>query len=377
MPRAGPPLPQKIYLDEAQSPLRRGARRRYRLCRALGLVLVEPFLRLGRQGPVRSLCGAYEREAIRPHVLGRFADMLLAVETHPAMLLYLDNARSIGPDSVAGHAPRQGPQREPRARDPRTAYARRAHRLHAGRRHQFRQGDHRLDASCRRATIRSTAASSCSTSACTSRARRPCSARPIRTAASSRAARCSHDLARHPATATHIATKLARHFVADEPPPALVERLTQRFLDTDGDLKEVTQGADHGAGGLGSAARPSSSGPANGSIAALRASGPAGPRSCARSSARRACSASRCGGRRRRKAFPTTARPGSTAWRSGSTSPTSSAASSATTARAGRAWSTPRSARSPRAKRAQTVARAESRPQALALLLMAPEFQRR
>src|SRR5580704_17704101 len=42
------------------------------------------------------------REAIRPNVLGRFADMLLAAETHPAMLIYLDNARSIGPNSQAG-----------------------------------------------------------------------------------------------------------------------------------------------------------------------------------------------------------------------------------------------------------------------------------
>ena len=78
------------------------ARRRDRLCRAAGLVLVEPFLRFRRQGPVRAMAGAYEREAIRPHVLGRFADMLLAVETHPAMLIYLDNARSIGPNSPAG-----------------------------------------------------------------------------------------------------------------------------------------------------------------------------------------------------------------------------------------------------------------------------------
>ena len=45
-------------------------------------------------------------------------------------------------------------------------------------------------------------------------------------------------LARHPATAKHVATKLARHFIADEPPPALVERLAKRFLDTEGDLKE-------------------------------------------------------------------------------------------------------------------------------------------
>jgi uncharacterized protein (DUF1800 family) len=47
------------------------------------------------------------------------------------------------------------------------------------------------------------------------------------------------DLARHPATAKHVATKLARHFIADDPPAMLVDRLTQRFLDTDGDLKEV------------------------------------------------------------------------------------------------------------------------------------------
>ena len=51
----------------------------------------------------RAAAGAFEREAIRPHVTGRFADMLLAVEKHPAMLNFLDNAQSIGPNSVAGH----------------------------------------------------------------------------------------------------------------------------------------------------------------------------------------------------------------------------------------------------------------------------------
>src|SRR5205823_6128522 len=48
-------------------------------------------------------------------------------------------------------------------------------------------------------------------------------------------------LARHPATAKHVAVKLARHFVADNPPLALVARLTKRFLDTDGDLKELAK----------------------------------------------------------------------------------------------------------------------------------------
>ena len=47
------------------------------------------------------MAGGYEREAIRPHVLGKFADMLQATESHGAMLLYLDNAQSIGPKSVA------------------------------------------------------------------------------------------------------------------------------------------------------------------------------------------------------------------------------------------------------------------------------------
>jgi uncharacterized protein (DUF1800 family) len=57
---------------------------------------------------VLPLAGAYEREAIRPHVLGRFEDMLFAAESHPAMLAYLDNARSIGPDSSAGKASGKG-----------------------------------------------------------------------------------------------------------------------------------------------------------------------------------------------------------------------------------------------------------------------------
>ena len=51
---------------------------------------------------IQSMAGAYEREAIRPFVLGRFVDMLQAVESHPAMLFYLDNAASMGPNSVAG-----------------------------------------------------------------------------------------------------------------------------------------------------------------------------------------------------------------------------------------------------------------------------------
>src|SRR5262249_7261419 len=94
-PNPLPRLPQQIYLEEAKA----------RIDAALGadLGFVERlvwfwsnhFCVSADKGPVRVLAGAYEREAIRPHVTGRFADMLAAVESHPAMLLYLDNARSI------------------------------------------------------------------------------------------------------------------------------------------------------------------------------------------------------------------------------------------------------------------------------------------
>jgi uncharacterized protein (DUF1800 family) len=55
-----------------------------------------------RQGGTQAIAGAYVREAIRPHVTGRFSEMVLAVMHHPAMLMYLDNAGSVGPNSPAG-----------------------------------------------------------------------------------------------------------------------------------------------------------------------------------------------------------------------------------------------------------------------------------
>jgi uncharacterized protein (DUF1800 family) len=59
--------------------------------------------------PVTALAGAFERDAIRPHVLGKFEDMLLAVEHHPAMLLYLNQNQSIGPNSPAALRARAKP----------------------------------------------------------------------------------------------------------------------------------------------------------------------------------------------------------------------------------------------------------------------------
>ena len=64
---------------------------------------------------VATLVGPYEAEAIRPHVFGRFADLLTAAETHPAMLLYLDQAQSMGPKSQAAQAAARGALRRAQA----------------------------------------------------------------------------------------------------------------------------------------------------------------------------------------------------------------------------------------------------------------------
>ncbi len=100
---------------------------------------------------VAPLAGSYEREAIRPHVLGRFEDMLLASAKHPAMLVYLDNFQSIGPSSrgASGRAAAAGSstraERKLRARTARAAHARRRRRLHAAGRAGAREDSHWLD----------------------------------------------------------------------------------------------------------------------------------------------------------------------------------------------------------------------------------------
>src|SRR5262249_21376500 len=105
---AQPGFPQQIYLEEAKARIDAALGADLGFVERLGWFWSNHFCVSADKGPVRPLCGAYEREAIRAHVLGRFADMLIAVESHPAMLIYLDNARSIGPDSIAGRNRNKG-----------------------------------------------------------------------------------------------------------------------------------------------------------------------------------------------------------------------------------------------------------------------------
>ena len=186
------------------------------------------------------MAGAYEREAIRPHVLGRFGDMLLTAESHPAMLLYLDNAQSIGPDSVAGINRDKGINEN---------LGREILELHTlGVRTVYTQTDVTNFAKILTGwTIRPPVSDPDHGGEFMflGRTHQPGPEIVIDNTYPDTGVQQGRsvlaDLARHPATARHIATKLARHFVADDPPTTLVDRLTQRFLDTDGDLKEVTK----------------------------------------------------------------------------------------------------------------------------------------
>ena len=185
------------------------------------------------------MAGGYEREAIRPHVLGRFKDMLLAAEGHPAMLFYLNNEQSVGPDSVAGINRDRGLNEN---------LAREILELHTlGVRTVYGQADVTSFAKILTGwTILPTLTNPDHGGefAFLRRAHEPGPQTVIGNAYADTGVEQGRvvlaDLARHPATARHVATKLARHFIADEPPTPLVDRLTQRFLDTDGDLKEVT-----------------------------------------------------------------------------------------------------------------------------------------
>jgi len=185
------------------------------------------------------MAGGYEREAIRPHVLGRFKDMLLAAEGHPAMLLYLNNEQSIGPDSVAGINRDKGLNEN---------LAREILELHTlGVRTVYGQADVTSFAKILTGwTILPTVTNPDHGGEFVflRRAHEPGPQTVIGNGYADSGVEQGRavlaDLAHHPATAKHVATKLARHFIADDPPARLVDRLTQRFLDTDGDLKEVT-----------------------------------------------------------------------------------------------------------------------------------------
>lgn len=209
------------------------------------------------KGPlVRVMAGAFEREAIRPHVLGRFGDMLKAVEQHPAMLIYLDNAQSIGPNSPAGRNRGKGLNEN---------LAREILELHTlGVAGGYTQADVTSFAgiltgwSVADPQMAANVAANPRLAAqfagedlvpgrfvFTPNRHEPGAMTVLGKRYEDRGVKTGEevlaDLARHPSTARHIATKLARHFVADQPPPELVDRLAATFRSTDGDLAALAR----------------------------------------------------------------------------------------------------------------------------------------
>ena len=207
------------------------------------------------KGPVRGMAGAFEREAIRPHVAGPFVKLLKAAATHAAMLRYLDNDRSAGPRSrVATLRARNRPAASdtPEVRmGLNENLAREVLELHTlgSASGAYTQADVTAFAAVLtgwRITLRPQelehVAAGTPVAGFDPAWHEPgpkfLLGRPYATGPEGLMA-LLEDLAEHPATARFIAGKLARHFVADDPPEALVNRLSQAYLRTHGDLAAV------------------------------------------------------------------------------------------------------------------------------------------
>jgi uncharacterized protein (DUF1800 family) len=369
-----PGVPQRLYLQEAQAHVQAALGADVGFVERLVWFWSNHFCVSADKGPgVRSLCGAFEREAIRRNVLGRFGDMLLAVESHPAMLLYLDNVRSIGPDSIAG-INRGAGLNENLAREilelhtlgVRTVYTQsdvtsfakvitgwsavpfRQDPIHGGE-FEFNPRMHEPGAQ----TV---------------------TGKLYPDSGFDQGRAVLSDLARHPATARHIAVKFAAHFVADVPPPALVARLEKRFVDSEGDLKELAKTLVT-SNETWETPRDKLKRPREWIISALRATGITPP------DIRQLIQAQNMLGEPLwRPPAPKGFSDDSAEWLSGIAERLDVANQFA---RQFGSLVEPDvvidSALGPLAsdETRQTVKRAESRPQALALLLMAPEFQRR
>ena len=190
------------------------------------------FTAVPKNQGMRVAAPAYLDEAIRPHVMGRFSDLLKAVVTHPFMLTYLDQAASVGPQSPVGRKSGRG-LNENLARE-----VMELHTLGVGA--PYTQTDVRQLAKLMTGlTFRPGKGFFFNADMAEPGAEtvlgREYGPRP----GLSSIMQVFDDLATHPATARHIARKLAVHFVADEPAPSLVEALRRAFEESGGDLSEV------------------------------------------------------------------------------------------------------------------------------------------
>jgi uncharacterized protein (DUF1800 family) len=373
----GSSLPQRIYRDEAKARIEAALSAELGFAERLAWFWSNHFCVSADKGPVRWLAGAYEREAIRPHVLGRFADMLQAVETHPAMLTYLDNVRSTGPDSRAG---RNG-------RGLNENLAREILELHTlGVRTVYTQADVTRFAN----VITGWTVIPPRQEQGGAFTFNPAMHEPgAQTVIGKRFAGGQFEqgravlatLARHPATAKHIATKLVRHFVSTKPVPTLADKLAKRFVATGGDLKQVAKTLI-AAPESWTTAEPKLKRPGEWIVAVLRASGSAGVNASVAAAPDIGMvlqAQALLGEPLWRPAAPAGFSDEDAAWLDGLAQRLDIANQMARRVAAVDPDAVMEAGLGPLASEDTRTAirRAESRPQALTLLFMAPEFQRR
>jgi uncharacterized protein (DUF1800 family) len=191
------------------------------------------------KGPVKWMLPEYERDAIRPHALGRFKDLVVATARHPAMLYYLDNWMSTRDDFIMPAGPNRG-----RKLGLNENYARELMELHTlGVDGGYTQQDVIEVARCFTGwTINRPQQGGgfvFRAIAHDQGAKRVLGRVIPAGGGEADGMKVIDILVRHPSTATFISTKLVRHFVSDDPPPALVERAARTFRRTDGDLRAV------------------------------------------------------------------------------------------------------------------------------------------
>lgn len=181
------------------------------------------------------IMGAFEREAIRPHILGNFADMLTAVTQHPAMLIYLDNIQSIGPNSRAGKKRQKGLNEN---------LAREILELHTlGVNGGYTQDDVIGLAKILTGWMLTPPRLGGGGFQYIDWAHEPGAHKLLGKAYSEKGLKqgmsALNDLSMHTSTARFLATKLARHFISDTPPEHCIKKLETAYLKSGGNLREV------------------------------------------------------------------------------------------------------------------------------------------
>jgi uncharacterized protein (DUF1800 family) len=203
------------------------------------------------KGPDRYFVTEYERDVIRPHALGKFKDLLKATAHSPAMLFYLDNAESVGPNSLAATGPppfrggfgRPAQQQKKKQSGLNENYARELMELHTlGVNGGYTQKDvsevakvftgWTIEEPYRGGNFRFV-----------ERRHEPGPKHVLGQRIDEEGEREGDHvlemLARDPHTAHFVCNKLAMRFVSDDPPPALVDRMANTYLQKDGDIREI------------------------------------------------------------------------------------------------------------------------------------------